>query len=423
MSLFGTDGIRGRWGQPPLTPEVARGLGQAVRRRFGAGPVLLARDTRESGVELRDELAGGLGGDVVDLGVLPTPGLSAILEARRGAAGVVITASHNPWQDNGLKVVDGGGHKLDLATEQELEAEILKGTFGFTPTLELQERPGEDLYVELLLERLPPRLDLSGVAVSLEKKHGAAFRTAPRVLEALGARVHAIGVEPDGRNINEGLGAVHPGELSRHCLRVGARLGVCLDGDADRCILVGPGGRIVDGDALLLLLAREPGVVGTVMCNAALERRLGERGLGFVRTQVGDRNVAEVMGRNGWPVGGEPSGHVLLADGFPTGDGLFTALRVLADGLDLRERLRDWRPDPSALVNVRVASKPPLEELGALQRAIGEARAGGASRVLLRYSGTEAKLRVLVEAPHLEDARGFADALAAAAAEAIEVHT
>ena len=422
MSLFGTDGIRGRWGQPPLTPEIAHALGSAVRKRFGSGPVLLARDTRASGLEIRDELAGGLGGDVIDLGVLPTPGLSALLNGRRGAAGIVITASHNPWQDNGLKVLGKDGFKLDLQVERELEQEVLKGTYSFNSTLELQEKPGADLYVELVLKSLPDRLDLEGVDIGLDAANGAAFETAPRILQQLGARVHAIGVAPNGRNINDGVGAVHPGVLSKHCLRVGASVGICLDGDADRCILIGPGGRIVDGDALLLLLAREPGVVGTVMSNAALERQLRGRGLGFVRTPVGDRNISAVMQRNRWPVGGEPSGHVLLRDGFPTGDGLLTALRVLADGLDLRKRLRNWQPDPSVLVNVAVAAKPDLDTLEGLDAARKGVLAGGASRVLLRYSGTEAKLRVLVEARTLPEARGFADTLAAVAVEQIEAH-
>lgn len=422
-ALFGTDGIRGRWGRAPLDQATARGLGAAVRKRFGAAPVLLARDTRESGLEIRDHLVTGLGGDVVDLGVLPTPGLSALLASSRSAAGVVITASHNPWRDNGLKVLGPDGFKLDVAVEEELESDILRGTFAFNATLSLDERSGAEEYVEQLLALLPKRLDLRGVDVGLDCAHGAGYQTAPAVLEALGARVHAIGVEPTGRNINNERGAVHPGVLSKHCLRVGASVGICLDGDADRCILIGPGGRVVDGDALLLLLGRPPGVVGTVMCNAALERALEGRGLAFLRTPVGDRNISAVMQRNRWPVGGEPSGHVLLSDGFPTGDGLLTALRVLADGLDLRSRLRDWEPDPSVLRNVKVASKPDLNELSGVQAAKTRVLRQGASRVLLRYSGTEAKLRVLVEARTLDAAQRFADTLAAVAVDDIEAHT
>ena len=414
MTLFGTDGIRGRWGEPPLTESIALGLGKAVRAQFGAGPVLLGRDTRASGPEILEQLVTGLGGEVVDLGVVPTPAVSALCAAREAVAGVVITASHNPWHDNGLKVVDGQGRKLSLEAEAQLEDRILNGTFTFTETLRAQRVDGALQYLGLLDEKVG-HMSLRGVRIALDCANGAGHLTAPRALASLGAEVRPIGVEPDGRNINHGLGAVHPRVLAKHVVETGADVGICLDGDADRCILVDRAGVVVDGDALLLLLADQPGVVGTVMCNAALERQLANRGLGFVRTAVGDRNVAGVMARNGWPVGGEPSGHVLLADGFPTGDGLLTALRVLAGGIDLGRRLFDWRPDPSSLVNVRVPSKPDLESLAGLHEAKATALTQGASRVLLRYSGTEPKLRVLVEAPRGEDAERLARALADAA--------
>lgn len=419
MKLFGTDGIRGRWGEPPLTASIALGLGQAVRAQFGPGPVLIGRDTRASGLEIRDELAGGLGGEVIDLGVVPTPAVSALVESSDAAAGIVITASHNPWHDNGLKVVGPEGGKLSLAAETELEERVFAGTFLFSETLGLGEMDGASRYLELLAAKVPAGLSLEGVTIALDCAHGAGVHTAPRALEALGAKVHAIGVEPNGRNINEGLGAVHPQVLAEHVVAAGSDVGICLDGDADRCILVDRHGKVVDGDALLLLLAGEPGVVGTVMCNAALERELGRRGLGFVRTAVGDRNVSVVLERNGWPVGGEPSGHVLLGSGFPTGDGVLTALHVLAGGIELADRLSDWRPDPSALVNVAVPAKPDIDSLSGLRAAKTRILRQGASRVLLRYSGTEPKLRVLVEAPDADDAQRFARSLADVALEDI----
>ncbi len=412
MKLFGTDGIRGRWGQLPMTAEIARGLGLALRKHYGAGTLCIARDTRQSGEDIRDALVAGMGGDVVDLGVLPTPALSALLADGAGVAGVAITASHNPWQDNGLKVLEGDGRKPSAEIQDRLEDELLGGTFQLQPTLSFEQAPGLDRYARLFLDKLPPSFRLDGVRVALDAAHGAAFESAPRILGALGARVDAIGVSPDGRNINEGLGAVHPEVLAERVKQTGAQVGICLDGDADRGILIDASGRVVDGDAVLLLLARPPGVVGTVMSNAALERALKGRGVGFVRTPVGDRHVASTMRREGWHVGGEPSGHVLLADGLPTGDGLLTCLRVLAGGLDLVERLKDWRPDPQVLINLSVPRKPPLQELPGLARAQQAALEDGASRVLLRYSGTEPKLRVMVEATRAEVAQRLAERLA-----------
>jgi phosphoglucosamine mutase len=417
MKLFGTDGIRGRWGQLPLTEEIAQGLGFALRKHYGAGVIALARDTRESGEDIRDALISGMSGRVVDLGVLPTPGLSALLADGQAVCGVAITASHNPWHDNGLKVLEGDGHKPSQATQDRLEDELVSGTFQsgrdrLNPTLSLDEGPGLDRYVELFLQHLPADFRLDGVHVALDAAHGAAFQSAPRVLEALGARVDAIGVSPDGRNINEGLGAVHPEVLAQRVKDTGAQVGICLDGDADRGILIDAAGRVIDGDAVLLLMARGPGVVGTVMSNAALERQLKGRGLGFRRTPVGDRHIAAELARSGWHVGGEPSGHVLLSDGLPTGDGLLSCLRVLAGGLDLQARLADWRPDPQVLINLKVPHKPPLQDLPGLALAQQRALEDGASRVLLRYSGTEPKLRVMVEARRADVAQRLAERLA-----------
>lgn len=390
---FGTDGIRGRYGSEDMSDDVARQLGAALFQHLGPVRLAVVRDPRASGPALTHALAEGFGGRLIDFGVQPTAALSVIL--RRGLAdfGVAVTASHNPAQDNGLKLLGRGGAKLTVSEERAIAART--DAPARSGTLER----GDYDHVQALLEHLPGGRWLDGVHVALDGAHGAGADCGPRVLEALGATVTAIGVQPNGTNINADLGAVHPERLGEVVTEVGADVGLCLDGDADRCILIDAHGTVVDGDALLLLLAHGPGVVGTVMCNAALPRALAARGLGFERAGVGDRQVAQRMKALGWSVGGEPSGHVLLTDGFPTGDGLLTGLRVLAGGVDLRSRLDGFALDPQAKINLRVARKPPLDEVSALREVEREVLSQGAERVLLRYSGTEPKLRILVEAP------------------------
>jgi phosphoglucosamine mutase len=419
MALFGTDGIRGRFPEPPMDLNTATDLGRALRDRIGDAPLLLARDTRESGPALAKAVARGAGGEVLDLGVLPTPAASALLSEGWGAAAVVITASHNPWFDNGLKVLGAGGVKLSDAEEAALAREMATPRHHNAAQLHRVPCEGDRAYERLVIERAPAPWRLKGVKIALDAAHGAAARTAPSILRALGVELVVIGDAPDGKNINEGVGAVHPEALAQLVRDTGAAVGIALDGDGDRCQLIDADGELVDGDALLLLLARAPGVVGTVMSNAALERALLGRGLGFARAAVGDRYVAEELSRRGWRVGGEPSGHVLLAEGFPTGDGLLTALFALADGVNLKERLRGFRPDPQALLAVPVAQKTPLDAVPELAVIEAEARAAGVSRVLLRYSGTEPKLRVMVEAPELSLAQSWAQRLALAAQAAL----
>ena len=419
MALFGTDGIRGRFPEPPMDLNTATDLGRALRDRIGDAPLLLARDTRESGPALAKAVARGAGGEVLDLGVLPTPAASALLAEGWGAAAVVITASHNPWFDNGLKVLGAGGVKLSDAEEAALAREMATPRHHNAAQLHRVPCEGDRAYERLVIERAPAPWRLKGVKIALDAAHGAAARTAPSILRALGVELVVIGDAPDGKNINEGVGAVHPEALAQLVRETGAAVGIALDGDGDRCQLIDADGELVDGDALLLLLARAPGVVGTVMSNAALERALLGRGLGFARAAVGDRYVAEELSRRGWRVGGEPSGHVLLAEGFPTGDGLLTALFALADGVNLKERLRGFRPDPQALLAVPVAQKTPLDAVPELAVIEAEARAAGVSRVLLRYSGTEPKLRVMVEAPELSLAQSWAQRLALAAQAAL----
>ncbi|MFT5584380.1 MAG: phosphoglucosamine mutase [Cognaticolwellia sp.] len=413
MKLFGTDGIRGKWGVPPLTESALRGLGAALREFFGDGPVFFVRDTRQSGPELVEALAAGLGGEVIDLGVLPTPAISAILADGKGVGGLSITASHNPWQDNGVKVLLSSGRKPSLEQEARLEVQGNSSTWNWGATLRVRRvTTGLDDYLRILQDEVRG-LWLHDFKIAVDCANGAAYQTAPQILERLGAKVHAINVEPNGENINRGCGAVHPEHLAKVVVEQGCDLGICLDGDADRCVLVDRNGRILDGDAILWLLRGPQGVVGTVMSNAALERRLAEEDIPFVRAGVGDRQVAEVLRTKRWGLGGEPSGHVLVPGGFPTGDGMLTALKCLERSQDITKDLEDWEPDPSSLVNVRVSSKPPLEEISGLAQAEKEALADGGTRVLLRYSGTEPKLRVLVEARD----QGTAERLAAGLAD------
>lgn len=404
---FGTDGIRGR-APEELSPAVARALGAALRGLAGPAPVAVGRDTRASGLALREGLLEGLGGEVVDLGVLPTGGFGALLAAGEAGYGVMITASHNPAHDNGLKVLRPGGGKASDAEERALEAGMA-GPLAPAPPLALRHLDGAARVTRLLVERAPVRLD--GLKIVLDAAHGAAWSCGPAVLRALGAEVVPLGCAPDGHNINAGLGATAPEALAQAVVEHGAQLGVALDGDADRCVLVDARGQVVDGDALLWLVARPPGLVGTVMCNAALERACVAAGLGFERVGVGDRLVAARLAELGWPVGGEPSGHVLFADGLPGGDGLYTALRVLAGGADLVGRLRGWRPDPQVQRGVSARVRVPLEALVQLAQAEAAAHAAGVSRTLVRWSGTEPKLRILVEAPDAALAQGWAERL------------
>lgn len=412
MKLFGTDGIRGKWGEAPLTEGTLRGLGAALRALYGAGPVLFVRDTRQSGPELTQALAAGLGGEVIDLGVLPTPALSAILADGTGVGGLVITASHNPWHDNGVKVLLPGGRKPSVEQEMLLEEQESAPASNLVTELRMcTVSTGLDDYLGMLQGKLPG-LCLRDLKIAVDCANGAAYQAAPQILERLGAKVHAINVEPDGKNINLDCGAVHPEQLAKVVVEQGCDLGICLDGDADRCVLIDRNGRILDGDAILWLLREAQGVVGTVMSNAALERRLGEQGIPFIRAGVGDRQVAEVLRTKNWGLGGEPSGHILVGGGFPSGDGMLTALKCLERSHDITMELADWAPDPSKLVNVRVSSKPDLALIPGLAQREDQALSDGATRVLLRYSGTEPKLRVLVEALDQGSAEHLAHSLA-----------
>ncbi len=423
---FGTDGIRGRAGQPPLTPGLVLRLGRALARSR-PGTVVIGRDTRLSSPALRDALAAGLladGAHVVDLGVIPTPGVACEVLRRGASAGIAVTASHNPYQDNGIKVFGPDGTKLDDDDEARLEADL----DALDP-----DDPGEvgrwtedgaaarRAYVASLAPDAP---FASGLHVLVDAANGAASALAAEVLEATGASVTALSCDPDGTNINVDCGALHPARLCERIVAGEAQLGVALDGDADRCVMAGEDGQLIDGDVLIALLALHRGldrVVGTVMTNEGVVRHLQDRGVAVTRAAVGDRNVLLAMRREGALLGGESSGHVIQLDLSPTGDGLATALAALRlrqdAGRPLCELAAEIPRFPSTLRAVRVREKVPLDEVPDLKAVIEGVEAGltGRGRVLVRYSGTEPVLRVFVEGADDDQVRACCDELAATA--------
>jgi phosphoglucosamine mutase len=417
---FGTDGIRGRAGAFPLDPETAARLGRVV----GAGgvQVVVARDTRESGPALAASVALGVaeaGGRAVDAGVLPTPGLSVLLARGWGALGVMVTASHNPPADNGLKVLGSDGGKLpddvQAAVEEALAADR---TDRPAPSGRgaASDRADEAFaaYLDALASHLPAGRWLEGRLLVADAAHGAAYRTLPQALARVGATVVPLACAPDGARINVGVGALHPAAAAALVRGTGADAGIVLDGDGDRAILVSATGHVLDGDALLYLLAAPPAVVGTVMTNAGVEEALARRGIALHRTPVGDRYVEACRARLGLAVGAEPSGHVCLADGLPTADGTLSALRVLAGGLDLDARLADCTPHPCCQRDVRVRDRRPLEDVPGLVQARASVleALGPGGRLVLRYSGTEPVIRLLVEGPLSIRVEASAQALA-----------
>jgi len=439
VSIFGTDGVRGPAGVGPLSAQGALSLaaayGATLRAEGDDGSVVIARDTRESGAMLAAAVSAGLssaGVAVVDLGVLPTPALSWWLHARpEHAGGVMITASHNPWQDNGLKLFAAGGGKspdrVQQAAEHRVGAPVATAAFGGVSR--------RDVLEPYLASLGAPGRPLAGLTVVADSAAGAAWRALPSALANLGAEVLPGSPEPNGRNINEGWGAVHPGALAAEVVRTGAWAGVALDGDGDRVTLVDQEGEVHDGDAILGFLAAEmqsagvlPGdvVVGTVTTNSGLERFLSARGISLLRSDVGDRHVAALMAESGARLGGESSGHVLTPDTCPTGDGLRVALdvlvRVASRGESLSATLGVVPRDPSAKRSVRVGSRPPIDSvapLASLMREADVALSAAGARQLLRYSGTEPVLRIQVEGPQLDLVERWADRLAACVRDSI----
>jgi phosphoglucosamine mutase len=446
--LFGTDGVRGVANVHPMTAEIAMQLGRALAYVVRSGPhrhrIVIGKDTRLSGYMLEQAIASGIcsmGVDVMLTGPLPTPGIAFVTESMRADAGVVISASHNPYQDNGIKFFSRDGFKLPDEVEAKIERLVLGGAGGGDPDFHTL-RPtatrigkakriddAKGRYAQFLKSIFPKEQTLEGLTVVVDCANGAAYDVAPHVFEELGAKVIPLAVAPDGTNINEGCGAVHPESMAASIREHRADLGLALDGDADRLILADENGRIVDGDAIMAIVGRDlirqkalakKTVVSTVMSSLGLERALAEVGGKVVRTQVGDRYVVEEMRGHGYNFGGEQSGHLIFLDHVTTGDGVAAALNVLAvmrrDGRRLSQLARCFVPVPQSLVNVAVKEKRPLAELPAVGKAIttAEKALGRAGRVLVRFSGTENKVRVLVEGPDAKRIRGMADGIAAA---------
>ena len=421
---FGTDGIRGQVGQAPITPDFVLRLGYAAGRvlaakavRAGDRPaVVIGKDTRVSGYMFEAALESGLaaaGVDVMLVGPMPTPAVAYLARVLRAAAGVVISASHNPYQDNGIKFFSGRGLKLPDEVELEIESHIDQPMGCVESSALGKARRIDDAdgrYIEFCKSTFPAELDLRGLKIVVDCAHGAAYHIAPRLLSELGATVVAIGIEPNGLNINDGVGATHPQTLAAAVKAHNADLGIALDGDADRLVMADANGRIYDGDELLYLIVKErqargtvKGVAGTLMTNLAFEQAMARLGIPFARAKVGDRYVLELLHEKDWLYGGENSGHILCLDCHSTGDGLISGLQVLAAlkqcGKTLAEAGADLVLFPQVLTNVRLHDKRFWESSAALKDAVraAEARLDGKGRVLLRPSGTEPVLRVMVE--------------------------
>jgi len=436
---FGTDGIRGTVGQPPITPDfvlrLAHAVGRVLRRTEERPTVLIGKDTRISGYMLESALESGFnsaGVDVVLLGPLPTPGVAYLTRAQRASLGVVISASHNPYPDNGIKFFSAQGTKLsdewELAVEAALaEPPVWADSANLGKARRLEDAAGR--YIEFCKSTFPQDLTLKGLKIVVDAAHGAAYQVAPKVFHELGAEVLSIGCSPDGLNINRDVGATHPDALARAVRANRADYGIALDGDADRLQVVDATGRLYNGDELLYLMAADrmgrdehvPGVVGTLMTNMAVEVALQARGVKFVRAKVGDRYVLEELARNRWVLGGEGSGHLLALDRHTTGDGLVSALQVLQacvrSGRTLAQLLADVTLYPQVLLNVRLAPGQDWKANRLLEETTRsvEQELGATGRVLIRASGTEPLLRVMVEARDAQQASLCAQKLADAA--------
>jgi phosphoglucosamine mutase len=449
-ALFGTDGVRGKAGQGPLAPESVERLGHALaewlRAHGDAGkPALIGGDTRASRGEITSALAAGLarrGIAAIDLGVLPTAALALLIDDYGASCAAVISASHNPADDNGIKIFTGHGAKFGDQEARFVEERwracdlAAAGPRPSSASVLIRRDDGAARYLEHLLAAAG-RPDLSGMKLALDLAHGAAHAVGPRLFRQAGAEVVVTGAAPDGRNINEGCGSLHPKSVAALVLSSGATFGLAVDGDADRSILADEQGAPVDGDAILALVADDllergklagKKVVGTVMSNFGLELCLRERGVGLVRTPVGDRHVSAALKEQGLVLGGEPSGHVIFgADLDYLGDGLYTALRVAEilkrRGLALSRAVAGYRPAPQVLEAVAVASRPPLETIPGFKEILSssERRLGNSGRVVVRYSGTEPVVRVMVEGEEAALVASLARDLASHLARAIGV--
>jgi phosphoglucosamine mutase len=443
--LFGTDGIRGVANEHPMTPEVALQLGRAVTFVAGRGTshvprILIGKDTRLSGYMLEQAMASGIcsmGGRAMLSGPMPTPAIAHLTVSMRADAGIVISASHNPYPDNGIKIFGADGFKLpdeaEAKIERLLEDDSLLGKRSTGPDIGRAEKleDARGRYVVFLKQTFPRDLSLDGVRVVVDAAHGAAYRVAPLVLQELGAHVTALGVKPTGVNINKDSGALCPDHVRTEVVKRGAVIGIALDGDADRVILVDEKGQLVDGDHILAMCAarmvaegtlNDRTVVATVMSNLGLEHALGGAGARLVRTQVGDRYVVEAMRSGGYNLGGEQSGHLVFLDHASTGDGMLGALQVLALMLRTGKPLSElcakaMRRVPQVLENVALPARKPVEDMPKLADLAAKISKtlGREGRVLIRWSGTEPKLRIMLEGPREDRIRGWAKELADAA--------
>lgn len=444
--LFGTDGIRGVANEYPMTADVAVRLGQAIAVHFRKkNPlpgvvgghrtrILIGKDTRISGYMFESGLAAGItsmGADVMLVGPMPTPAISFLTTGMRADAGIVISASHNAYQDNGIKIFGSDGYKLPDEEEAAIEKMVLAPQGPVTKSKNIGKASRIDdasgRYIVFLKNTFPRDLTLDGLRIVLDCANGAAYKVAPTVLRELGAEVFTLGTDPDGFNINHDCGSLHTVGVSRRVLETRADVGISLDGDADRAILTDERGMTIDGDKIIALCAislkqqnllRNDTVVTTVMSNIGLEIALKKHGIQLVRSQVGDRYVMEAMRQGDYCLGGEQSGHIIFGDHTTTGDGMLAALQVLAimqrERRALSEITEVMQPYPQVLLNIEVREKPPLEELEEFQTALKQVQEelGDSGRVVTRYSGTEPKARVMVEGPDEPTIRRCADTLA-----------
>ena len=438
--LFGTDGIRGVANEEPMTAEIAlqvgRGIAYIFKNEDRRHRILIGKDTRLSGYMFESALTAGIcsmGVDILLVGPLPTPGIAFMTASMRADAGVVISASHNPYQDNGVKIFDRNGFKLPDEMEEKIEELVFSGSFGsLTPTAKeigkayrIDDAAGR--YIMFLKNTFPKHLNLEGLRIVLDCAHGAAYKVGPAVFEELGAKVIALGVEPDGENINLNCGSLHPEVTSEAVKKEGADIGISLDGDADRVIFVDENGREVDGDQIMAICAREMikkktlkknTLVATIMSNLGLEKALEPLGGRVVKTRVGDRYVVEELQRGGYNLGGEKSGHLIFLDHNTTGDGILTALQVLSimiqRGKPLSELSQFMQPFPQILVNVEVKEKKDPYQIPVIFNEIikvkNELKDKG--QVVVRPSGTESKIRVMIEGEDGEKIKKYAYDLA-----------
>jgi phosphoglucosamine mutase len=439
---FGTDGVRGKVGEAPITPEFALQLGWAVGKVLagkGRASVVVGKDTRLSGYLLESALEAGLsaaGVSVRLLGPMPTPAIAHLTRAFHASAGIVISASHNPYYDNGIKFFGANGKKLSDVIEAEIEAWLDKPLTIDAPNAlgkAIRQEDARGRYIEFCKSTFPYALSLKGMRIALDCAHGAAYQVGPAVFSELGADVISIACAPDGLNINRGCGSTHPEFLQRAVREHGVDLGIAFDGDSDRVLMVDAHGELVDGDELTVIIARERlalgqdlrGVVGTQMSNLGMELALQEMGLELVRAKVGDRHVMAEMEARGWSLGGEASGHIVCLDKTSTGDAIVSALQVLAAvvrcGAPLHELKRGMNKFPQHMINVRVMQKRnPMDEptiVSAIQAA--ERQLAGRGRILLRPSGTEPVIRVMVEGEDKALVQRLTESLAAAVQQAL----